>query len=78
MSDRIDHAAEAARLLELAAQDVSANFPVMTGEYKHDIIAAAHVHAMLAGLEVQREAVDAMSLANGSYRAVDAEAVDHD
>lgn len=52
MSDRIDHATEAARLLELAAQDVS--------------------------LEVQREAVDAMNLANGSYRAVDAEAVNHD
>ena len=78
MTDRIDHAAEAERLLAIAAREVSANFPATTGEYKHDIIAAAHVHAILAGLEVQREAIDAMNLANGSYRAVEAEAVDHD
>lgn len=43
-----EHYREAERLLEVASRDVSENWPVMTGEHKADLIAAAQVHATLA------------------------------
>ena len=56
MSDRIDHAAEASRLLANADRMVSNDWPLETGEFKTDILAAAQVHATLALVEQQRVA----------------------
>lgn len=42
------HYAEAERLLELADAEVSENWAASTGEHKADVIAAAHVHAILS------------------------------
>jgi len=66
MSDLIDHAAEARTLLARAGQDTSSNWPLTTGEYKADMIAAAQVHATLELAEQQRAANMIAMLANGS------------
>ncbi|UVK63762.1 hypothetical protein SEA_PULLUMCAVEA_51 [Gordonia phage PullumCavea] len=42
------HYGEAERLLTLADQAASANWPERTGERKSDVLAAAQVHATLA------------------------------
>lgn len=43
-----DHYREAERLLGVAEQRVSENWPAESGEHKADILAAAQVHATLA------------------------------
>lgn len=54
MTGRIDHAVIAREQLLLASREVSANWPVQTGEYKADLIALAQAHATLALVEQQR------------------------
>lgn len=44
----IEHYRQSERLLALADSDVSANFPINTGESKSDILTAALAHAVLA------------------------------
>lgn len=51
---RIDHAAEARRLLANADRMGSMDWPTQTGEYKADVLAEAQVHATLALVEQQR------------------------
>lgn len=57
----IGHYRESERLLARADSDVSANFPVNTGESKSDILTAALVHAVLAqaAATVREESVSA-------------------
>jgi hypothetical protein len=50
----VDDAAEARRLLDVAATDPSENWPLQTGEHTADILAAAQVHATLAVAEQLR------------------------
>ncbi len=53
-SERVEHAAEARAVLQLAGRDVSENMALQTGEHKADMIAVAQVHATLALVEQQR------------------------
>lgn len=54
MTNHIDHAAEARRLLGVAGLRPSANWEAETGERKADVLADAQTHATLALAEQQR------------------------